>query len=48
MPRQPRIEYEGAIYHVMSRGDRGEAIYWNDEDRENFLKTLGESCGKCS
>lgn len=27
MPRKPRIEYEGALYHVMSRGDRQEAIY---------------------
>jgi hypothetical protein len=26
MPRQPRIEYEGAIYHVMNRGDRREDI----------------------
>ena len=27
MPRQLRIEYEGAIYHVMNRGDRREAIF---------------------
>ena len=31
MPRQPRIEYEGAIYHVLSRGDRREDIVF-DED----------------
>jgi hypothetical protein len=24
MPRQLRIQYEGAIYHLMSRGDRRE------------------------
>jgi hypothetical protein len=24
MPRQLRIEYPGAIYHVMNRGDRRE------------------------
>jgi REP element-mobilizing transposase RayT len=46
MPRQLRREYEGAIYHVMSRGDRLEAIYEDDEDRRIFLKTLGEACGK--
>jgi REP element-mobilizing transposase RayT len=46
MARQVRREYEGAIYHVMSRGDRREAIFWDDADRENFLKTLGEACGK--
>ena len=46
MPRQIRIEYEGAIYHVMNRGDRGELIFTDDDDRRKFLKTLGETCGK--
>ena len=44
MPRAPRIEYEGALYHVMCRGDRREAIFRGDQDREMFLQTLGESC----
>jgi len=46
MARQLRIEYEGAIYHVMSRGDRREAIFLDDEDRRLFLKTLQETCVK--
>ena len=46
MPRQRRIEYEGAIYHVLSRGDRKEAIFLNDVDRHDFLKTLAEACQK--
>ncbi len=45
MARAPRIEYEGAIYHVMSRGDRLEPIYRDEKDREVFLRTLGETCG---
>ncbi len=44
MPRKPRVEYAGALYHVMSRGDRGEEIYRDDADRDLFLKTLGEAC----
>ena len=40
------MEHEGAIYHVMSRGDRLEKICDDDEDRRIFLKTLGEACGK--
>ena len=44
MPRQPRIDYEGAIYHVMSRGDRREDIVRGDVDRQSFLKTLAETC----
>ena len=46
MPRQMRIEYAGAIYHVMSRGDQGEAIFPDDGDRHDFLKTLAEVCEK--
>ena len=44
MARQLRIECAGAIYHVMSRGDRKEEIFWDDEDRRQFLRTLGEAC----
>jgi len=47
MPRKARVEYEGAIYHVMDRGNRLEEIYRDDRDREMFLKTLGEVCGRC-
>jgi REP element-mobilizing transposase RayT len=46
MPRKLRIEYTGAIYHLMSRGDRREAIYRNDVDRQDFIKTLAETCQK--
>src|SRR3974390_1776519 len=46
MPRQMRVEYPDAIYHVMSRGDRGEDIYLDDVDRQDFLKTLAEACQK--
>ena len=46
MPRKLRIQYPGAIYHVMNRGDRREKIFADDQDRERFLKTLGETCEK--
>ncbi len=46
MARQLRVEYEGAIYHVMNRGDRREAIFRDDGDREIFLRALGETCEK--
>ena len=44
MPRKIRIEYPGAIYHVMSHGDRWEDIYHHNVDRQDFLKTLAEAC----
>jgi REP element-mobilizing transposase RayT len=43
MPRQIRIEYGGAIYHVIARGDRQEAIVLDDGDRRTFFRTLGEA-----
>jgi len=46
MARKLRVEYPGAIYHVMNRGDRREAIFRDDRDREAFLVTLGEACAK--
>ncbi|MFO1490519.1 MAG: transposase [Kiritimatiellia bacterium] len=39
-----RIEYAGAVYHVMCRGDRREAIFKTDDDRRLMLETLGETC----
>jgi REP element-mobilizing transposase RayT len=44
--RKVRIEYPGAVYQLMNRGDRREAIFRNDADRELFLATLGEACQK--
>jgi putative transposase len=44
--RPIRIEYPGAAYHVMARGNRGERIFHDDADRHRFLETLGEACEK--
>jgi len=41
MTRPWRIEYEGAYYHVLSRGNQQQDIFLNDIDRHTFLKTLG-------
>jgi putative transposase len=46
MPRKLRVEYPGAMYHVMSRGDRREKIFLDDVDRQDFVKTLAEACQK--
>ncbi len=46
MPRPLRVEYEGACYHVTSRGDRREPIFVDDQDRERFVLTLAKACAK--
>ena len=46
MARKIRIEYAGAAYHVMARGNQGRHIYADERDRKLWLATLGEACGK--
>ena len=40
MARRPRLQYPGAIYHVMSRGNRKAPIFDDDADRDRFIETL--------
>ncbi len=40
MARQLRIEYAGAFYHVSSRGNLKEKIFFEDSDRKKFLEIL--------
>src|SRR5665647_3619377 len=46
MARKIRIEYAGAAYHVMARGNQGRDIYADERDRKLWLETLGEACEK--
>ncbi len=46
MARKVRVEYPGANYCVMNRGDRCEPILADDPDRRRLLETLGEDCQK--
>lgn len=46
MPRPLRIEYRGARYHVMCRGNQQRDIFLTQADVDLFLRTLGEMCGR--
>ncbi len=46
MPRQPRLEYPGALYHVTSRTNRGEPLFGRPEVVREFLEELATACGK--
>lgn len=46
MARALRIEYAGALYHVTSRGDRGDPIVRTDDDRARFVELLEETVVK--
>ena len=40
MARPLGLEFAGAVYHLTSRGNARQKIYFNDADRELFLHTL--------
>jgi putative transposase len=46
MARPLRIEFAGAVYHVMARGNARETIFLDDEDREAFVANLGRVAGR--
>ena len=46
MARSLRIEYAGAYYHVIARGNHREEIFLDEEDRRFFLKALAEVCAQ--
>lgn len=40
MPRPPRLEFAGAVYHVIARGNEQRDIFRSDSDRELYLRRL--------
>jgi REP element-mobilizing transposase RayT len=46
MARPLRLEYAGALYHVTSRGDRREDIFFDDDDREIWLALFARVCSR--
>jgi REP element-mobilizing transposase RayT len=42
MPRRPRFQEPGAIYHVTSRGTEGRPVFLDDLDRRLFISVLAE------
>ncbi len=46
MARPLRIEYKGAVYHILSRGNQGEQIFSDDGDREYFVEILQRAVQK--
>jgi putative transposase len=48
MPRQPRQVVPGVPHHVTQRGSRRQPIFFSDNDRMYYLKTLSDYCAKRS
>jgi len=41
MPRKARIDAAGALHHIIVKGIERRRIFYDDNDRGNFLKRLG-------
>ena len=48
MARPLRIEYEGALYHVIARGSERRSIVFSKTDYDKFLQYLKETKKKYS
>lgn len=46
MARSLRVEYPGARYHLMCRGNQSRDIFTIQEDADLFIRTLGEMCAR--
>jgi putative transposase len=42
MARRPRIEYSGALYHVITRGNHRQKIFYDDHDRAKYLEVAAQ------
>src|SRR2546425_662374 len=43
MARPIRVEFAGAVYHIMARGNERRDVFRNDQDRRRVLGTLAEA-----
>jgi len=47
MARSLRVEYPGAVYHVINRGNYQKAVFATPQTRDAFVKCLLETCRRC-
>tara|TARA_B100000614_G_C14483323_1_gene467602 strand:+ start:205 stop:1119 length:915 start_codon:yes stop_codon:yes gene_type:complete len=47
MPRKQRIEYPGAIYHIISRGNYRKDLFTHEKTAEAFERTIFEAAERC-
>ncbi len=46
MARPLRVEYAGAFYHILNRGNGGEKVLLQERDKEKFLDYLADAAAK--
>ena len=48
MSRRPRVQFPGALFHVMLRGNNGQGIFIDDEDRTHLGRIVGDGVRRYS
>ena len=46
MARPLRLEFAAAVYHAISRGNRREDIFWDDDDRQVWMAVFSLVCDR--
>lgn len=46
MPRKARIEYPGAVYHVLNRGNYRTGLFSLEKTGESLAETLFQACSR--
>ena len=46
MPRKLRFKQEGAVYHVLNRGNYRAEVFGTEGAKTAFLQCLDEACAK--
>jgi putative transposase len=46
LSRKPRVWFPGAMYHITNRGNRRSSIFYDNQDRLNYLELLEETRAK--
>jgi putative transposase len=46
MPRAPRVDFPGALHHVMNRGAAHGNVFVEQRDYEDFLRIVGVAAGE--
>ncbi|WP_342190384.1 hypothetical protein Pla52nx_002292 [Stieleria varia] len=47
MPRPHRVQFPGAIYHLITRGDGRRALFHDEGHYERFTRGLTEQVSRC-
>src|SRR4030043_876977 len=47
MARKPRIQFQGAFYHIIVRGNQRQDIFLEETDRSQYLERLHRYSNKC-